>query len=176
KSSWFIRVLMNAPRCWMVGGDGLAVGHFVYCIQFIGTRQPVWSNKMQKPSTLQSSTATPGISPAAAKPIGYNRSMKPRAHASSAAAAAPEKIGARHLPLNKMVADTIRERILAGEFGPGERLAEERLSEELGISRMPVREALRVLASEGMVTLNPRRGASVTQYSEAQAQELIEVR
>jgi DNA-binding GntR family transcriptional regulator len=89
---------------------------------------------------------------------------------------APAKLGSRHSPLTKLVTDAIRERILAGEFAPGERLAEERLSEELGVSRMPVREALRVLASEGVVTIEPRRGASVTVYSDAQVQELIEVR
>jgi len=87
-----------------------------------------------------------------------------------------DKLGARHAPLNKVVADAIRERILAGEFQPGERLAEERLSEELGVSRMPVREALRALAAEGVVTIEPRRGASVTVYTEQQARELIEVR
>jgi DNA-binding GntR family transcriptional regulator len=86
------------------------------------------------------------------------------------------KIGAVHAPLNKVVADAIRERILAGEFAPGERLAEERLSEELGVSRMPVREALRALAAEGIVTLEPRRGASVTSYTPQQVQELVEVR
>jgi DNA-binding GntR family transcriptional regulator len=75
-----------------------------------------------------------------------------------------------------MVADAIRSRILGGEFAPGERLAEERLSEEMGVSRMPVREALRMLAAEGVVTLEPRRGASVTAYSAAQVRELVEVR
>src|SRR3954466_14937071 len=85
-------------------------------------------------------------------------------------------LGARHAPLNKVVADAIRERILAGDFEPGERLAEERLSEELGVSRMPVREALRALAAEGIVTLGRRRGASVTTYSEQQIRELVEVR
>lgn len=88
----------------------------------------------------------------------------------------PQTLGARHAPLNKLVADSIRSRILAGDFPPGERLAEERLSEELGVSRMPVREALRALASEGIVTLEPRRGATVTAYTDAQVQELVEVR
>lgn len=88
----------------------------------------------------------------------------------------PEKLGVRHLSLHKVAADAIRERILAGEFAPGARLAEGPLSEEMGISRMPVREALRALAAEGIVTLEPRRGASVTLYSEAQVQELVEVR
>src|SRR5438128_1294206 len=88
----------------------------------------------------------------------------------------PDTLGARHSPLNKVVADRIRERVLAGEFEAGERLAEERLSEELGVSRMPVREALRALAAEGIVTLEPRRGASVTAYNDLQVRELVEVR
>jgi DNA-binding GntR family transcriptional regulator len=87
-----------------------------------------------------------------------------------------DKLGAKHSPLTKLVADSIRERILAGEFPPGERLAEERLSTELGVSRMPVREALRMLAAEGIVTIEPRRGASVTVYTDEQVQELVEVR
>jgi DNA-binding GntR family transcriptional regulator len=99
--------------------------------------------------------------------------MDKRAHGT---AVRPGLLGERHPPLNRIVADAIRERILAGDYEPGERLAEERLSDELGISRMPVREALRALAAEGMVTLEPRRGASVTAYSDEQAQELIEVR
>lgn len=92
------------------------------------------------------------------------------------AMASRNTLGAKHAPLNKVVADSIRERILAGEFEPGERLAEERLSEELGVSRMPVREALRALAAEGIVTIEPRRGASVTSYTPQQVQELVEVR
>jgi DNA-binding GntR family transcriptional regulator len=75
-----------------------------------------------------------------------------------------------------MVRDAIRERVLSGEFEPGERLPEERLSLELGVSRMPVREALRALAAEGLVSIEPRRGASVTAYTDSQVQELVEVR
>jgi DNA-binding GntR family transcriptional regulator len=86
------------------------------------------------------------------------------------------KLGAAHVPLNKVVRDALRERVLSGEFEPGERLPEERLSEELGVSRMPVREALRALAAEGLVTLEPRRGASVPAHTDAQVQELVEVR
>ena len=88
----------------------------------------------------------------------------------------PASLGRQHRPLNQVVADVVRERILSGEYEAGARLAEERLSEQLGISRMPVREALRMLASEGLVTINPRRGASVTAYSDDHARELIEVR
>jgi len=85
-------------------------------------------------------------------------------------------LGATHEPLTKLVTAALRERILNGEIGLGERLVEGRLSEELGVSRMPVREALRELAAEGIVTIEPRRGASVITYTEEQKRELIEVR
>jgi DNA-binding GntR family transcriptional regulator len=85
-------------------------------------------------------------------------------------------IGAAHSPLTKLVVDSIRDRILAGTYAPGERLVEAHLSTELGVSRMPVREALRVLAAEGIVAIEPRRGATVATYSSDQIQELVEVR
>ncbi|MBB3933875.1 DNA-binding GntR family transcriptional regulator [Kaistia hirudinis] len=85
-------------------------------------------------------------------------------------------LGASHPPLTKVVTQTLRERILSGDIPLGERLIEGRLSEELGVSRMPVREALRELASEGLVTIEPRRGASVTTFTEQQKRELVEVR
>jgi DNA-binding GntR family transcriptional regulator len=87
-----------------------------------------------------------------------------------------ENIGAAHSPLTKLVVDSIRERILGGSYEPGERLVEAHLSTELGVSRMPVREALRVLAAEGIVTIEPRRGATVATYSAEQVRELVEVR
>jgi DNA-binding GntR family transcriptional regulator len=85
-------------------------------------------------------------------------------------------LGESHSPLTRMVVDRLRERILGGALPGGERLVEGRLSEDLGVSRMPVREALRQLASEGLVTIEPRRGATVTQFSEEQVRELVEVR
>ncbi len=88
----------------------------------------------------------------------------------------PMKLGEAHAPLTSLIARTIRERILAGTLVPGERLVEARLSEELGVSRVPVREALRALAADGVVTIEPRRGASVTTYSPELIQELVEVR
>ncbi|MDQ2928569.1 MAG: GntR family transcriptional regulator, partial [Pseudomonadota bacterium] len=86
------------------------------------------------------------------------------------------KLGEAHAPLTSMIATTIRERILNGNLAPGVRLVEARLSEELGVSRVPVREALRALAADGVVTIEPRRGASVTVYSPELVQELVEVR
>jgi DNA-binding GntR family transcriptional regulator len=86
------------------------------------------------------------------------------------------KLGARHAPLTKLVLAALRERILSGELAPGERLVEGRLSEQLGVSRMPVREALRALAAEGIVVIEPRRGATVTSFSPEQIREMVEVR
>ncbi len=79
-------------------------------------------------------------------------------------------------PLNQQVAAAVRERILSGAFEPGERLAEERLSAELGVSRVPVREALRHLAAEGLVVLRPRRGAVVFSHTPEEMRDLVEVR
>ena len=62
------------------------------------------------------------------------------------------------------------------QLKPGERLIEEQLAADLGVSRNPVREALRMLESEGLVEMSPRRGASVTHVSEEEAQEIVEVR
>ena len=86
------------------------------------------------------------------------------------------KLGEAHAPLTSLVARTIRERILSGELAPGERLVEARLSEELGVSRIPVREALRTLSADGIVSIEPRRGATVTAYSPELVRELVEVR
>lgn len=86
------------------------------------------------------------------------------------------KLGAQHAPLTKLVLKELRERILSGALAPGERLVEGRLSEELGVSRMPVREALRALAAEGIVVIEPRRGATVTSFTGEQIREMVEVR
>lgn len=86
------------------------------------------------------------------------------------------KLGDQHSPLTVMIVDALRARILSGELAAGQRLVEGRLSEEFGVSRMPVREALRLLSSEGIVTLEPRIGASVTKFSPQQIREMVEVR
>ena len=78
--------------------------------------------------------------------------------------------------LSKVVSDQIRGQILAGTLRPGERLVEDKLSAELGVSRVPVREALLGLSVEGLVNLEPRRGASVVEISPETVQELVEVR
>ncbi len=94
--------------------------------------------------------------------------------------AAPDQevvsLGASHSPLFALVTDKLRERILKGGYAPGERLVENKLSAELGVSRIPVREALRALASEGLVLIEPRRGASVAKLSPDIVREMVEVR
>ena len=78
--------------------------------------------------------------------------------------------------LSKVVSDQIRGQILDGTLRPGERLVEDRLSAELGVSRVPVREALLGLSIEGLVKLEPRRGASVAAVTPETVAELVEVR
>ncbi|SAI50482.1 GntR family transcriptional regulator [Bordetella ansorpii] len=89
---------------------------------------------------------------------------------------ATPKLGDQHSPLFAIIRDKLRERILSGEFTAGDRLVEGKLSEEMGVSRIPVREALRALASEGLVTIEPRRGASVAILSDDVAYDMVEVR
>ncbi|MEO6880787.1 MAG: GntR family transcriptional regulator [Mycobacteriaceae bacterium] len=70
-------------------------------------------------------------------------------------------IGGQHLPLRDQVLSVLRQRIVNGDYPPGERLTEDRLAEDFGVSRNPVREALRVAEAEGFVIMVPRRGAVV---------------
>src|SRR6185436_6574606 len=81
-----------------------------------------------------------------------------------------------HPSLSQRVVEELRRSILTSRRRPGDRLIEDRLSEELGVSRIPVREALRVLAGEGLVDVQPRRGASVADISPDVARDLVEVR
>lgn len=80
------------------------------------------------------------------------------------------------LPLRDEVFNTLRQAILTGELKPGERLMEIRLADKLGVSRTPVREALRRLELEGLVTMVPRRGAQVAQITEKSMSDVLEVR
>ena len=74
------------------------------------------------------------------------------------------------------VADRIREEILTGRVSHGERLVEVVIAEELGVSRGPVREALKLLNGEGLVTEEPHRGAHVTQVSCADVRDIFDLR
>ena len=85
-------------------------------------------------------------------------------------------VGSAHLPLRDVAATEIRRLILDGTLKQGERLVEDRLAEQLGVSRNPVREALRVLEAEGFVDTTARRGCFVATLSPAHAADLFEVR
>ena len=80
------------------------------------------------------------------------------------------------LSLVELAVDRLRGDILSGRTDPGERLVEEQLTRRFGISRAPLREALRLLAQQGLVEHFPRRGARVATLSDDDVQELYEVR
>lgn len=82
----------------------------------------------------------------------------------------------RRQTLTGMTADSLRERILRGHFPEGEPLRQDAIADELGVSRIPVREALRQLEAEGLVTFNPHRGAVVSTLSLDEIIELFELR
>jgi DNA-binding GntR family transcriptional regulator len=79
-------------------------------------------------------------------------------------------------PLREVVCETLREAISTGVLKPGERLMEIQLAEELGVSRTPVREAIRKLELEGFVVMVPRRGTYVADFSIRDINEVFEVR
>ena len=80
------------------------------------------------------------------------------------------------LPLRDVVFNTLRKAILTGELKPGERLMEIHLANQLGVSRTPIREAIRKLELEGLVIMIPRRGAEVAQITEKGLKDVLEVR
>lgn len=75
-----------------------------------------------------------------------------------------------------MTLEAVRERILCGNYPDGEPLRQDALAEELGVSRIPVREALRQLEADGLVTFHPHRGAVVASLSLDEIEELFELR
>lgn len=81
-----------------------------------------------------------------------------------------------YLPLRDVVFNTLRDAILTGKLAPGERLMENQLAEKLGVSRTPVREALRMLELENLVQLVPRKGAQVLDMSEKDIINILEIR
>lgn len=79
-------------------------------------------------------------------------------------------------PLREVVFENIRKAIIEGVLKPGERLMEIQLSEQLGVSRTPVREAIRMLELEGLVVMLPRKGAYVANISKKDLMDILEVR
>ena len=81
-----------------------------------------------------------------------------------------------HKPLREMVYEELKMQILTGEIVPGTRMMEVELAGEMGVSRTPVREAIRKLEKEGLVTIEPRRGAYASRISTQDMIEILEVR
>lgn len=81
-----------------------------------------------------------------------------------------------YLPLRDVVFQTLRKAIISGDFEPGERLMEIGLAKKLGVSRTPVREAIRMLELEGLVVMVPRRGAEVARITITDLRDSLEVR
>jgi DNA-binding GntR family transcriptional regulator len=78
-------------------------------------------------------------------------------------------------PLYEDVADRLREQIFAKQLAPGSWLDEQNLAEQFGISRTPMREAIKVLASEGLVTIKMRRGAYVTEIAKNDLEQIFTI-
>ena len=81
-----------------------------------------------------------------------------------------------HKPLREMVYEELKMQILKGAIIPGTRMMEVELAEEMGVSRTPIREAIRKLEKEGLVTIEPRRGAYASMISTEDMVEILEVR
>lgn len=81
-----------------------------------------------------------------------------------------------YLPLRDVVFHTLREAILRGELKPGERLMELQLAAQLGVSRTPIREAIRMLEQEGLAVTMPRKGAEVAKMTLKGMEDVLEIR
>lgn len=81
-----------------------------------------------------------------------------------------------YLPLRDVVFNFLREAILSGELMPGERLMENQLADKIGVSRTPIREAIRKLELEGLVEMVPRKGAQVASMTKKGIKDVLEVR
>lgn len=81
-----------------------------------------------------------------------------------------------YMPLRDVIFNTLRDAIVTGELKPGERLMEVALAEKMGVSRTPVREAVRRLEMEGLVTMVPRKGTHVAELTVKDIMDVLEVR
>ncbi len=87
-----------------------------------------------------------------------------------------ESYSEEYMPLRDVVFVRLRRQILKGELKPGERLMEISLANRLGVSRTPIREAIRKLEHEGLVEMLPRRGAHVAGITRQELRDVLEVR
>ena len=88
----------------------------------------------------------------------------------------PKTLGDAQTPLRELVLEEMRRRVVSGHYSPGERLTEERLCEDFGVSRSPVREALRALEYDGFIDRVPRRGVVVATPDVERIADLLALR
>lgn len=88
----------------------------------------------------------------------------------------PTKLNQTFQTKNDMVYNALKEQIVTGEIMPGERITVMQVAEEFGVSAMPVREALKRLQQEGLVTITPHAGAQVVKCDDKQYQEITQIR
>ena len=81
-----------------------------------------------------------------------------------------------HRPLREIVYEELKLQILTGKIDPGTRMMEVELAEDMGVSRTPIREAIRKLEKEGLVIIEPRKGAYASQISTKDMVDILEVR
>ncbi len=81
-----------------------------------------------------------------------------------------------HRPLREIVYEELRNLILTGKIKPGTRMMEIELAEDMGVSRTPIREAIRKLEKEGLVVIEPRKGAYASEVSVKDMEDILEVR
>ncbi|WP_309066878.1 GntR family transcriptional regulator [Microbacterium sp.] len=86
------------------------------------------------------------------------------------------QLNQRNRPLREVIRDTLRNRIFEGAYAPGMRLVERDLAAEFNVSRLPVREALRMLQQEGLVTEPATKGSVVAKLDEDEVEDLFSVR
>lgn len=82
----------------------------------------------------------------------------------------------KHPTLREKILETLRDAIISGNISSGSRVSEPELAERFGISRTPIREAFRQLASEGYLTIRPRKGAVVTAYTPRDVSEFYAIK
>lgn len=106
-----------------------------------------------------------------------SRTRTPRREAAAAPAESASPAGARDpgTALYEWVVNELRERIYRYELSPGDWIDEQRLAQELGVSRTPLREGLKLLAAEGLVTVKPRRGCYVTKLTDEDVDQIFEL-
>ena len=119
------------------------------------------------PATVRKPAARPAAADADEIPV-----IRPARDAGNA------RVSARRImySLPEQIAEAVSERILSGEYPPGARITEQAVSDEFGVSRGPIREALRLVEKDGLVTILPRRGAQVTNLSIEEVREIFDIR